>query len=648
MTPAELLEAHPHVSVLTVDFFDTLVTRSVAQPTHVFAVMEERLVASHGLKWDGFAVKRVTAERRARAALGADDEHADVTIEEILVELSVEMNLSMTERTMLLHLEQDTEVELARPVAFGAELLQLATTRGLDTWIVSDNYMPSTHFVRMAAAAGVSLDASQVIVSCEHGAMKHDGSLWPVVLDRVGVTPDRVLHVGDLHDADGAIPARFGLHTHVNDSMRRVHREPLNTCPTVLPLSRLEAMSRDQAATGDWDAIINLARGALALVVAGQVLDIERIARSREIAGVHFTSRDGFLARSVYSVLWEGDRSLPEPGYLEVSRSITWRALLREVNDTTVHRFVGDDEHLSVVQLSARLGCDLQSDHDERQPLGPDELRRVMVENAGTIEDSCAALRSRLIGYLDAAGVTTTGHHLLMDLGWSGSVVADLAQIVHEERGEDVSFEGVLTGLYWDASTNRQRISLRGLAFDEYMPMDDNVRLVGMIRFIESLLTAPHGSVVDYSGDVPVHAANVGLPDLGRTPWSKFESNICMTAAEIVRDIHPLVRKNEVSGDVVRAAMLQVGHTPTVLELGALGSVCHETAIDHAGTGINILGPAPSGARPEDIPGIYDDLIRHRWMQGTLVSWHANPTSRWIADEVRKFGPMMRPQWVHG
>jgi hypothetical protein len=46
MTPAELLDAHPHATVLTLDFFDTLVTRSVAQPTHVFAVMEERLVES--------------------------------------------------------------------------------------------------------------------------------------------------------------------------------------------------------------------------------------------------------------------------------------------------------------------------------------------------------------------------------------------------------------------------------------------------------------------------------------------------------------------------------------------------------------------------------------------------------------------------
>lgn len=646
MTPAELLDAHPHVTTLTLDFFDTLVTRSVAQPTHVFAVMEERLVSSDPEQWHGFAVHRVMAERRARTVMAAVDEHSDITLEDVLRELAIGMGLSNADRNMLSVMEQDVEVELARAVPFGTELLEIATARGMPSWIVSDNYMPAAHIVRMAAAAGITLDASQVIVSCEHGAMKHDGSLWSKVIEIAAVEPRRILHVGDLHDADGLLPARRGLTTHVNDAMRRVHREPLNTCPAVLPLSRMEAMSRDQAAAGEWDAIINLARGALALVIAGQVMDVERIARTRPLAGVHFTSRDGYLARDVYSVLWDGDRSLPAPGYLEVSRSITWRALLREVEESTVHRFVGDDERLSVAQLSARFGCNLRSTHDASHPLGPDELRRVMVENAATIEDSCAALRSRMLGYLDAAGVTTPGHHVLMDLGWSGSVVADLAQIVREERGTEVTFEGVLTGLYWDASTNRQRIPLRGLAFDEYLSMDDNVRLLGMIRFFEPLLTAPHGSVVDYSGGVPVHTENVGLPDLGSTPWGKFESNICRTAAEIVRGVHPLVRREEVSGDVVRAAMLQVAHTPTVLELDALAAVRHETAIDHAGAGIDIVGPAPSGVRLEDIPNIYDGLIRHHWMQGTLASWHANTATRWIADEVRKFGPMMGPQWV--
>lgn len=646
MTPAELLDSHPHATVLTLDFFDTLVTRSVAQPTHVFAVMEERLVSSDPARWHGFALHRVMAERRARSVMSAVDEHSDITLDDILRELAVGMCLSTAERNMLSVMEQDVEVELARPVAFGAEILAAASARGMKSWIVSDNYMPATHIVRMAAAAGITLDASQVIVSCEHGAMKHDGSLWPKVLEVAGVEAGAILHVGDLHDADGTIPARRGLATHVNGAMRHVHREPLNTCPSVLPLSRIEAANRDHAARTVWDSVTNLARGALAMVVAGQVMGVEQMARSRPLAGVHFTSRDGYLAHQVFSALREGDHSLPVPGYLEISRSIAWRALLTELNEETARRFVGDDEHLSVAQLSARFGCGLVSSHDADAVLVPEQLRRVIVENADTVVDSCAALRGRLMEYLDAAGATSPGHHILMDLGWSGSVVADLAQIVREERGAGVTFEGVLTGLYWDASANRQRIPLHGLAFDEFLPMDDNVRLLGMVRFFESLLTAPHGSVIDYEGGVPVHSANAGLPDLGPTSWVAFESAVTSTAAEIVKGIHPLVRRDEMSGGVVRAAMLQVGHTPTASEVDALRSVHHETAIDHSGAGISIIGSAPESARLEDIPAIYDDLVRHHWMQGTLSSWHAVEESRWMADEVRRFGPMMGPQWV--
>ena len=61
-----VLDRHPHATVLTIDFFDTLVTRSVAQPTHVFAVMEESLCRRFGRRWSGFAIQRVSAEHEAR------------------------------------------------------------------------------------------------------------------------------------------------------------------------------------------------------------------------------------------------------------------------------------------------------------------------------------------------------------------------------------------------------------------------------------------------------------------------------------------------------------------------------------------------------------------------------------------------------
>ena len=58
MSAVDVLNAHLGITVLTVDFFDTMVTRSVAQPTHVFAVVEQDLVVKHGARWKGAAAMR--------------------------------------------------------------------------------------------------------------------------------------------------------------------------------------------------------------------------------------------------------------------------------------------------------------------------------------------------------------------------------------------------------------------------------------------------------------------------------------------------------------------------------------------------------------------------------------------------------------
>lgn len=648
---SEVLAAHAGISVLSLDFFDTLVTRSVAQPTHVFAVMEEELVARMGRRWDGFALRRVLAERAARASRDEDDVHVDVTLEEIHVALASSMDLDPAEREMLAALERRTECALAVPVAHGAELLDAGRAAGLRVVVVSDNYMPASHLVEMASAAGITLPVEDVFVSCERAGMKHDGSIWPGVLRDIGVEGREVLHVGDLDDADGVIPARFGIRTHVVDVMRRVHREPLNTCPEVLPLSRIEAASRDHAAPFAWDATVNLAQGALAIIVAGQVLDITRRCSGREVAGVHFTSRDGFLASEAYSVLWESGAGVPPFSYVEISRSITWRASVTEVNSETLRRFVGDDESMTIGRLEDRFGCRLESGH------GPDDLldaaacRGLLLENADAVLVACRALRARLMEHLDARGVTRPGHHIIMDLGWTGSVVSDLARIIREERGEGVTFEGCLTGLYWDATPNRTELALHGLAFDEFAPVDDNVRLLGMLRYFEALVTEEGGAVVDYERGHAVRGAGKGGPDIhpDHGHWRKMALNVRTTASSIVRGLHPLVSPAQVTPAVVRAAMLQVGHTPTAAEVQALSTVRHETAVDHAGEGDPLVKPLPGavlGATPDELAHEYDSLVRHHWLQGSLVQWESAPGTRWVADEIRRLWPMFSRQWV--
>ena len=644
VTPSQVLDAHPGAAVLTLDFFDTLVTRSVAQPTHVFAVMERELVAEHGERWAGFALRRVLAERGARSALAADDPHADVTFAQVLSRLAVDMRLGTADREMLARLETDTEIRHTVPVAWGAGLLAEARRRGLRVLVVSDNYMSSGHLVAVARAAGIELSPGEVIVSCEHGAMKRDGSLWRVVLDRAGVGPSGILHVGDLDDADGSIPAGLGIATHVEPAMRVSQREPLNTVPSVLPLSRIEAANRSTHA-GGLHPVMNLATGAVAVIVAGQVLDIVRRCAETPVAGVHFTARDGHLAHAVYGRVRASRPDLPPHTYTEVSRSVAWRASLVRADEETVERFVAHDERLTTAGLGRRFGCELVSAHAPDEPLDATEARAVVVANAGVVEEACAGLRDRLLGYLDRQGVTSPGHHLMMDLGWSGSVVADVARVVRGARGDAATFEGRLTALYWDASPNRRSIALNGLAMDEFGTVEDNLRLLGALRVFEALLTAPHASVADYHDGAAVRGGTAGAPDLG-VPWEEYEDAVVGSATAMVLGGHPLVRPEEIDGRTVWATMMQVACTPTDAEVRALGGLHHETAIDHAGAGTPLVATAPVGFAPRDAPAVHAGLMRRHWLQGSLAAWWTDPASRWIADEIRRAFPPAGPQWV--
>ena len=100
------------ISVLSIDFFDTLVTRNVAQPTHVFAVMEKTLLEKGQRHRHGFARIRIEAERDARVHQEAIDDRCDVTIEEIYHQLQIRLGINYGERVSLMEMEMDLSIDL--------------------------------------------------------------------------------------------------------------------------------------------------------------------------------------------------------------------------------------------------------------------------------------------------------------------------------------------------------------------------------------------------------------------------------------------------------------------------------------------------------------------------------------------------------
>ena len=655
MSAAEVLNAHPNATVLTVDFFDTMVTRTVAQPTHVFAVVEQELVPQHGARWKGVAVERVRAEHRARVVAADTDALRDITIEEIAQQLAEALTLTSAERDLFVRSEKAAEIALAKAVPAGAAIIAEAQSRGLRVLIVSDNYMPTSHLVDMAHAAGYGwVTADDVLVSCEHGGFKHNGVLWAVALKKAGVAASQILHLGDDHEADYVQPSKLGITTHIDTRMRRSHREMHNTSPDVLALSRIEAAQRDAMYDGEWDVAHALGDGLVGMVVAAQIADVMHVVKQREVAGIHFAARDGWLAHQVWDAMRSGGEPLPAASYTAFSRSVIWRASLTELTPTNVGRFIGDDEVLTVARLERRVGCSLSSLYRPDEAIDAQSARAVLLENDREVVAASQQLRQRLLGYFEKQGLLKPGHHLVVDLGWTGSTIADMADLITDATNGATTIEARLTGMYWDATPNRMRVSMHGYAMTEFESLDNNLRLLGVIKLLEALVTAPHGSVVDFADAAqdfqpifvetqPELAAYAQL--IGRVGQSAITS-----ALALLQGTHPSgVKASDITGTALWAAIMQVGHTPRSEEVEALRIVRHVTSIDHEGDGMPLVASAPSSPksfRQEQLPGLYDGLIHGHWMQGSLRSWSHADDTRWISDEIGKIWPSTKLQWV--
>ena len=655
-TADEVLDAHPGITVLSLDFFDTLVTRFVAQPTHVFAEVERRLVPEFGPHWMGFARTRVQVEHELRVALAASGSPRDVTHEEIFDAVRTGTGATQEQTEFARETERRIEVEWARAVPFGRDLAGAAIRRGLRIIIVSDNYMPALHLMRMAHAAGLDwVEPGQIWVSCEQGGTKQNGALWRTVLAQTGVAPKEILHVGDHETPDGTVPSAMGVRCHLDPRSSCWHRHPMNTCPAVLPFSRIEASQRDTAYAQDRGVMWNLGSSLVAMIAAGQVKDMVSVVDEREIAGVHFAARDGWIAHNVWADYRSGVRpDLPEATYLSFSRSVIGRANITKVDDEVAVRFVDEHERLTTRRLSQRFACDIESSLSPDTEMGSADARALLVRNSDRIVAASAALRRRVVGHLAANGLLTKGHHLVADLGWRASTMADLADIVGEATDGDATVEGRFVGLYWDATMNRLRLPVHGYAMDDLGPLDDNIRLLGAVRLFELLVSAPHGSVVDFldedAGYAPVHSpAHDAVPAEQGTRVAVAIAAATSAARQILLGSHPSgVNIDDITPASVWAAMMQVAHTPRADELDELSRFVHVASVDHADGGIALVAPPPRWASTVPLQwyaGIYDDTMKTRWFQGSLRSWERTPAARGFAEGVMRLWPFMGPVW---
>jgi FMN phosphatase YigB (HAD superfamily) len=506
--PGLLGQAPPGLAVLSLDCFDTLIWRNVNAPVDVFA----------DLDLPGGALEtRVLAEARARRLAPLREKgREEVTLSDIYEQMMPGEGRH-AERAAMLGAELEAEARHCFAFAPVRDLIADARRRGMQVIIVSDTYLHEPQLrALITKVGGVALSGmiDRIFCSCDHGVSKA-GGLFTHVLAALGVSPGRIVHVGDNRVADHDAPRKLGItgvhfHQFDDEAVKRLRFEAA-AASMVAPETRVGHATfqphRPQIAlrrnAEPAFALGHDVLGPIMTAFAGWVRQEARAMEERVGRPVKllFMLRDGHLPSRVFRLACPemADRAID----VELSRFVANAVSFSDA--AQIRTYAEMEITRSPVDMIARQLL-FPKDEAARQFRGVgrrDFLDQILKHQmARKIVGRSEQFAQRLFGYLRRQGVADGDAVMLVDLGYDGSVQNRVEAVLRRGMGLEVSGRYLLM----------RETQLSGLDKAGYIDARNyGVRLVHALTeyvvLLEQFCTLAQGSVVDYRDDgTPVHA----------------------------------------------------------------------------------------------------------------------------------------------
>jgi len=473
------------------DFYDTLVTRMVANPADIFSLVGERL------NIPDFRSIRMTAEVAARSALGGE-----VSFQQIYDYVPLASDLKERAQS----LELDLERSLVVPVAAVSSQIRTGDL------IISDMYHDERLYRDILQRLVPGVIPRAVLISGSTGVNKANGGLWKKV---AADYPAHQSHIGDNMLADISQARRNGL---VADYFGGAM------------LNRYETAMAKQG--GDGSIIAGASRAArLSLIrsdsppaeaatieafasVFGPLLHafvhwIMRVCAEQGIRDVYFLARDGQLPFRMCSRLvaesghdlrchyiFASRQALHLPGCTTIDDAESW------LLDDTPHLTLGMIAEracipLNIVVAAAEPHITVTPENNipprERQLLGSVIRDPLFV---AAFNASVARVVDPASAYYLSQGLASRGDAALVDIGWNGRLQRSLGALLEKSGHRPRQ----LLGLYLCLSkrlSNAPGDDLRGFVADPERP--EKVAFFDQYRHVfEAAMSADHPTTVGF------------------------------------------------------------------------------------------------------------------------------------------------------
>lgn len=183
-----LFEQLKEYEVISLDVFDTLITRCVLRPTDVFVLIDEKWNCDKAVKLN-FKEIRVKAEQTAYREYGVC-----ANLEQIYSTLIRDFNIKESDAEQLKQLELQMELDVVIPRKDMLALFMKLYVMGKKLILCSDMYLSAETITKLLNKAGYPSDI-ELWVSCEKGVSKSEGTLWAEFFNKF--SSFKTIHVGD-------------------------------------------------------------------------------------------------------------------------------------------------------------------------------------------------------------------------------------------------------------------------------------------------------------------------------------------------------------------------------------------------------------------------------------------------------------------
>ncbi len=314
------------------DVFDTLITRTTANPWGIFALMKKRLEEerqSSGL--DSYVIEnffelRIHSEELARKA-GIFQQVEEVRLKDIYSAMSLCGCITEEQEEYLYRTEQDTEVANAVGIPEQIQKLKELLGQGRHVVLISDMYLPEETIRKMLLRADPVFKTIPLYISSEYRKRKTTGNLYRLVQEKENISYGEWLHTGDHLHQDIEIPLQLGMNVELVPKMEttKLEKKLLDAYGDDLKLQLLAgtAMNVEAVKRGACEAYhVGCRYAGPVLYSYGEWL-VEQ-AEKKKINRLYFIARDGYLVKKIVDMILDLKKINITTKYIYGSRK-AWR-----------------------------------------------------------------------------------------------------------------------------------------------------------------------------------------------------------------------------------------------------------------------------------------------------------------------------------